>query len=710
MTNTTTVARPYAQDISDRYYQVEAINAVTAGLRGGGRGQLLAACGTGKTVMCLRSAEALCPPGGVVVVVCPTIALVVQTVQRWAEFHRDHVVLAVAGDDTIADSFYTVADIPCPVTTDPARIAVWLARPVSAAIRLVVGTHRSAHVIGEALRRGGTVAELLVVDEAHHAAGRADKHIALVHDDSTLPARRRLYTTATARIMIGNTRKAGEGHVPVVGMDDEEVFGPVLYRYPFSQAIQDGYLDDYRLAVIGVTTADTLALLRHLPAEAALGPALPALRTAAVHAVLARAARQFDLRRVLAFCPLVSEARDFAHTLPRTLAALPEEMTPHRPLHAAHVHGAMSTAQRLHHLARLADPPHDGWTVLANARCLSEGVDVPALDGAVFTHPKKSTIDIVQAVGRVLRRNHNGTGVATIIIPILLADHGTEDDPIDPADYDVLWQVVRALRAHDDVFAADLDQCRAQGYPHDAPLTRLLISLPDGYDDDKVLRDLTVKIVNSATSPWWDGLAELTTYRARHGHLYPPPKYVTDTGHKLGRWTQSVRFDHKHKILPADRLDALLNLGFDFDPLASRWAAGLNAVTEFHRTHGHLTIPNNYQPHGIRAAKWLRSQRREHHIGRLSPNRTALLDALGMNWNPQPDPWLAHHKAFQEFHAQHGHLNISSQHVNTRALARVLTNLRSKRRAGTLESWKIDALNTLGIDWNPRPTRRSTRE
>ncbi|MEV5544193.1 DEAD/DEAH box helicase family protein [Saccharopolyspora shandongensis] len=139
----------------DRYYQVEAVDRVCLGLREGGRGQLLSACGTGKTKMAQWSGEQLCQRGGVVVVVCPSIALVAQTLREWAADNHDHIALAVCGDDTVADSLVTAQDLPAVVTTDPGTVASWLRTPSAVGLRLIVGTHRSAHVIGAGLQQAG---------------------------------------------------------------------------------------------------------------------------------------------------------------------------------------------------------------------------------------------------------------------------------------------------------------------------------------------------------------------------------------------------------------------------------------------------------------------------------------------------------------------------------------------------------------------------
>jgi predicted helicase len=367
---------------SDRPYQVRGVAAVVKGLANGGRGQLRSACGTGKTRMALWSAQRLAAAGDVVVIAVPTVSLVAQTLRMWQQVHGDTLdVLAVCSDDTVAenldadeDSFARVKDITEPTTTDSDVLAAWLTQPRTTAMRVVVSTHISCHILAEGFLKARTVADLLIVDEAHRTAGRTDKRTALLHDDEALPARRRLYMTATPRVyQTGGRSEDTEAYA--LSMDDESVFGPVLFNYPLSQAIADGYLDDYRVAVIGVTKPELHAALRRISrlrrhAQTALSD-----HTVMVQAALARAAAELDLRSVIAFCPRIDQSKLFVSTFSETLKALPARMRPKRPVRAAHIDGSFKQAERDRILAILDDPDDDGWAIVSNSRCLSEGVE-----------------------------------------------------------------------------------------------------------------------------------------------------------------------------------------------------------------------------------------------------------------------------------------------------------------------------------------------
>jgi superfamily II DNA or RNA helicase len=737
--------------ISERYYQVEAVQAIVAGLADGGRGQLRSACGTGKTVMAQCSAVMLCPPGGVVVVVAPSIYLVGQTLREWARSDVEHRGLAVCSDGTVLDGktppatgkeadiqgtgeiigegvgdgvetdalMIEVGELDAPVTTCPEDVAAWLAEPLTTGLRLIVGTHLSANVIGDGLRRANIVADVLVIDEAHRTAGEAAKHTALVHDDFRLPARRRLYCTATPRV-VGHTER-GRGRrrsfsKRTIGMDDEEIFGPVLYRYPFSQAIADGYLDDYRLVVMGVTRQEVRRYLAELPRDATAAGFPTSLHTAMVQTVLAKAAQKYSLRRVLTFCRRLNEAADFARTMPATLGRLPADMRPDRPLTAAHVHGGMTHAERDQRLGLLVQPPRDGWTVVTNVRCLGEGVDVPAIDSVAFTHPKQSINEIIQAIGRALRRDPGGSGVATILVPILLPDDPEELEDTDVADYRLLWQVVRALRAHDDVFGVAIDRLdlqRSERYQYEAqPLEHVLIDLPPDYDDGRFLHHITARIITSARHTWWDGYAELRRFHAEHGHTTFPRDHVvtTDGGDtfRLGAWAHRTRVAYRHGTLTDGQVEALDELRFDLAFDAVEWANGLHAATAFRAEHGHLEPVRAARINGVDLHTWLAKQRDLAADNDLPAERKAALDALDMRWHLRPVSFAEHVEALTRYHQRHGHIDIAPDPGSEEGyLGSWLVSVRIKHKRRLLTAEEIAALDALGMRWQRRPTPAS---
>jgi superfamily II DNA or RNA helicase len=558
-----------------RPYQVEAIDAIVAALADGGSGQLHAACGSGKTLMAMRAAERLAGPDGLVVVLAPSLGLVAQIIGDWFDESRiGFQSFAVCSDESIAgDDDVRTTDLHVPVSTDPTEIAKWLG---TEGPKLIVGTYLSGLRLAEAVRFSNATIDLLVCDEAHHLAGAANAPTRRIVDDAVLPARRRLYVTATPRI---DGRAGGQG--PRALSMDGEAFGPVIYSYPFSRAISEGYLSDYRIAVIGVTGDEVVSLLNQDDVEFTEGVSA---RSAAAQVALARAYQEFGMRRAVTFHSTVNEARRFIETLPQTLAALPtgEDIPTPTCLHA---NGTMPAAERRQVLVHLAQPPEGGWAVASNARCLSEGVDVPAVDGILFTHAKRSVVDVVQAAGRALRIHPDAPGPSTVIVPVVLpaAAEGDFLTSTNLGGFDTLVSIVRALRNHDDMLAADLD--RAQAVDRNATSAvetfgKIAIVMPDG-TAPSLLNSIRLLILDGASNPrnvkWWSMFNKATSYYQEMDRLKASN---LRKGDELSKWFTIQRSARRRGELDALRVDALDGIGFAWDPADER-----QRYETFHRTH-----------------------------------------------------------------------------------------------------------------------------
>ena len=676
-----------------RGYQDQAVAAIVDGLASGGRGTAVLACGTGKTLVGAHAAAQLV--AGLVVVACPSLALVAQTLRVWSAAGVPDAVLAVCSDTTVGDSAVHVSDLRCPVTTDAYQVAAWLRRTSGHRLRLTLVTHQSAAVLGQGLIAADATVDLLVVDEAHRTAGRMGKQAAALHHDEVLPARRRLYMTATPKVM---TTRHGDGDAAPLSMDNADTFGRRLFTYPFADAIADGWLDDYRVVVIGVTRGEVLRMLRGVGDSAALELTGASLRTMVVQAALGKAAVEFGLCRVLAFTASVKESLDFVSTLVDTLASLPAAYRPKGLLTAVHVDGAQSVGERQAALGLLADPPHDGWTVLSNARCLSEGVDVPAVDGVVFASPKESEIDIVQAVGRALRRNPRGSGIATVLVPVLLPDdpdHATDDYD----EWATVCRVVRALRAHDTTLGAQLDEQRTHipnGGGAVALPERILIRLPDGYGMRDVLQHITVRVLQDTTSSWWASFGELRAFQAEHGHFLVPD------GTRLGDWMRNQRRFYRRGVLDPERIAALEGLGFEWSPQQRAQERGLAAARAFHATHGHLRVPEHHPSEGIDLHSWLGHQRSRNVAGTLPTDLKAELTDLGMRWEKLDRvSWQEAYDLATAFYAEHHHLRLPTGYaVDGFDLYFWLCQQRGEARSGKLSAERTAALDAIGMVWD----------
>jgi superfamily II DNA or RNA helicase len=688
-----------------RDYQSEIVSAVVNGLADGGRGQVRAACGTGKSLMALHSALRLCPDG-LIVIACHSLPLVAQTLQVWAATGAARQFLAVCSDPTVGEATVKTDDLDCPVTTDPDEIARWI-RHTRRGLRLMLVTHLSSDVLGQGLLTAGVCADLLIVDEAHRTAGAGDKHGALMHDDDHLPAQRRLYLTATPRVFGAQTGRRRGSTALLASMDNPHLFGPVLYDYTFGRGISDGWLDDYRLVAIGVTTSEALAILRRLDPDAIVDGSNAPLLTTVVQTALIRAATTYDLRRILVFHSRIAQSKEFTRTLHRRLEAFDEAQRPAEPLTARHVDGSHTTAERNQRLAELAHPPDGGWTVLSNSRCLSEGLDVPAVDSIVYATPKESPPDVIQTLGRGLRRSPNGSGVATVLIPVLLPDNPDDtaaDLQADATVWATMLNVLRALRSYDGTLAAELDTQRQKNIRTETPLpSRIIIQLPDGYGTEQLLQQITVRVLEDTTSDWLVGYAALEAFHAEHGHFRVPVDHVIGDI-SLSGWVSAQRLADRQGRLADERRQRMEAIGFIFDPTQEAWQRHYAAAQAFHAVHDHLRIPARYQADGISVGRWLRAQLDKHATGALEQDKARLLEAIGVLWpDTSKDTWEEMFATAEQIFLTHGSLRIKAGELHNGVnLYDWICYQRAQYHQNKLSPDRVDRLEAIGISWTPK--------
>ncbi|MER8197557.1 Helicase associated domain protein [Streptomyces microflavus] len=402
------------------------------------------------------------------------------------------------------------------------------------------------------------------------------------------------------------------------------------------------------------------------------------------------------LRRVLSFHPRVEHAAEFARTLPRVARQLgaPEPYT-------AYVHGRMDHQTRDQLIDRLRTPPSEGWSVLSNARCLGEGVDVPAVDGILFAHPKRSSVDIVQAVGRALRRHPDTPGPSTVIMPIIVPDEDGEIGDLDAGDYSTLWQVVRALRAHDEPLGLALDTQRVYARTSNPQMPGKITAVLPGGTSRTILDQLTLLTVRQTTSPWWDGYAQAAAFRDAHGHLNVPNNHQSPDGRRLDAWLQQQRTSYRKGWLAADRVTALEDLGIEWDPVGARWQHLMDAARAYRAEHGHLRVHVGYTaPDGYPLGKQLSIRRSQRNTGALNPAWAEDLTQLGMVWGQLRTRFWDTHDRLARYLRDHGHLDVPSSHTDPDGY-KLGGRIRKVRDAGrdALSTEEAAALDHLGFRW-----------
>ncbi|MGO2634299.1 MAG: restriction endonuclease, partial [Galactobacter sp.] len=534
-----------AQNKRPRPYQRTAIDAVKKGFSLHDRGKLIMACGTGKTFTSLRLVEEEVRDGGTVLFLVPSIALLQQTLNEWTAQSESRIrAFAVCSDTSVGrrttNEDMRAHELGFPATTDAEKLAQrfrqanegHVAQPgEKKSLNVVFSTYQSIEVIHQAQQDPThplPAFDLVVCDEAHRTTGAKvpgtdDSNFVRVHDDTYLRAAKRLYMTATPRIFGEDSKaKADQSGVVLASMDSEEIYGPEFHHLGFGKAVEEGHLADYKVLILAVDEESVATSFQDLLSEGGEmnlddvarivgcwnglskrgmnGQRLSVTDTAPMHRAVAFArnikeskalAQQFERvgRELLANAgelgPVAKEnmVRDDAE--PASAETLAEEPPASAlRLEAEHVDGTFSVAQRGKKLSWLQEQAgQNTCRILTNAKCLTEGVDVPSLDAVLFLNPRNSQVDVVQAVGRVMRKSATtNKEYGYIILPIAVpASQDPETALNDNKKYKVVWDVLQALRAHDDRFEAMINKIDVDSQAN----TRIdVIGVGSGQDTD----------------------------------------------------------------------------------------------------------------------------------------------------------------------------------------------------------------------------------
>lgn len=511
------VERLDRETFDPRPHQQDAIDGIEAAFADNDRCKAIMACGTGKTLMALRLAEHYLEGKGTVLFCAPSISLVGQSMREWLAQRRVSLSPLVVCSDAKAsrqeDSIpMTLASFEYPATTRADRLMEHYRasrRSNPDGLVVVFSTYQSIDVIHQAQGMGLPEFDLVVCDEAHRTTGSAMPGVPKaeasafmrVHYDENVRAKKRLYMTATPRIY-GDTakRKGAEEDFTIASMDDESIYGPVAYQIKFGEAVEKKLLTDYKVVVL---TVEEDALRGRMPSfddegvDASsldaddIGKIIGCWKGLAEHGENApkddfglgemlvvddmnSTARKDikPLRRAVGFCSTIDASKTICEAFSRIVddysAAGGDDFQLKCELD--HVDGGMNSADRNRKLAWLGgDVPEGECRILTNARCLAEGIDVPSLDAVIFFNAKNSTVDVIQAVGRVMRRAE-GKDFGYIILPIFVPAGMTPEQALDDSKvFANVWNILQALRSHDERVEARVNALALEQRAHKKP-------------------------------------------------------------------------------------------------------------------------------------------------------------------------------------------------------------------------------------------------
>ncbi|MFF8911622.1 DEAD/DEAH box helicase [Streptomyces olivaceoviridis] len=694
-----------------RPHQAEAVDAVVNHLQDppggrippeGLRTQVIAATGSGKTLIAVESARRLSARR--VLVLVPTRDLLTQMAGAWRRGGRRGAMVGVC------DLRPEESDgIPC--TTDPDELLSWV-RDLETVTVFATYAAVGLGKLQRAHEAGLPVWDLMVVDEAHRTSGDGLKPWAAVHHQARIPAVRRLYMTATPRVW------EAEGEQPrlVASMDrDSPVFGPVAFELKLSEAVRRGIVAPYQVVCLDIRDPDLYAALAE---EAGGSDRVRGARLAALQAGLLTAAARERLRRILTFHSRISEAEAMARGVPSVAARLaeddPETFPPAERVWADWLYGDHAPGYRREVLAEFASDFIGGarsdipaaLRVLSSVKVLGEGVDTAQCDAVAFCDARGSMVDIVQMVGRALRLSPGEGKLASLVVPVFLGPDEDADDLLTSDAYGTLAKVLGALRAHDaDTIEAIADPRQRSGRrtgddEAQVPLSEIELSGESAEDDGDqdqgaedgpeadagaeddvwvsqaaagllrfssprdptlVARFVQLRVIDPEKTYWRRGIAAAARWRCQNGggQLRVPYDYVMGengsggegesgggsagavAGFPLGRWLADQRRYYNAGTLEASRVKQLEALGMVWSHYDVAWEEGLTVARAWAAAHGHFLPPVNVVGDGgYPIGVWAKNRRAEARRARENAERRAAGETVSVGAGELPESRL----------------------------------------------------------------------
>ena len=701
-------------------HQTEALNTLLPALATRDRVSAIMACGTGKTLVALWLAERLRSQR--ILVLLPSLALLRQTLHEWLRETNlpSLAYLCVCSDPTVkvgADDIATPqSDLDFKVTTNAASVRGFLDADF-AGVKVIFSTYQSLQVVSEALKLGETF-DLAVFDEAHKTAGREGRKYSVALDDKNLRIKKRLFLTATPRHYNPFSKDEGGDSELLFSMDKPDVYGPQAYRLTFAEAAQRGIICPYKVIISVITSKMVTNELLRRGETFVNGDAVRA-RQVANQLALKDAIANSGASKVFTFHSRVDAAESFT-------AKGNQGVSTHLPeFKSFHVNGEMTTALRERIMRDFRASPR---AVMSNARCLTEGVDVPAVDMVAFMSPRRSKIDIVQATGRAMRiAPGKTTGFVLVPLYVEQAEGETVDLAIQRAEFEEVWQVLQSLQDQDDVFAGTISRMREDrgrgGVFDEAAFGDYVDILGPKICLDVLRSAITTKCVDALGSTWDERYGQLKAYRELAGHClvneddssaYELQEWIasqpsaqavgfSQTLQQLRSWVSMQRKLKRSGQLSDERTKKLNEIGFVWGTGRKDWDEMLAELQEFKNKHGHCDLKK--QNFGLyQLAGWVEDQQRKFRRGELSLEHSETLRQLGVALQtPDSSPqakWEVMFARLVAYKEKFGDCDVPRHYYGMDNLAWWVVCQRKLRSDGNLSEELIRRLDGVGFVWD----------
>jgi superfamily II DNA or RNA helicase len=625
----------------DPRYQTQVLADIAKSLETNSRATVVMACGTGKTLVALWAVEQAKPR--TVLVLLPSLSLVQQTVREWARHNSwgsRFSFICVCSDPTVAKSDdvleLNVSDVGFRVDTDPVAVNRFLAASDDA-VRVVFSTYQSSDVVAEGVK-GLPPFDIAVFDEAHKTTGLAGGQFSRALSDKHIPISKRLFFTATPRHIDIRGKRDKDGEYKVQSMDDPAVYGPRAHTLSFKAAADNGVICPYKV-VISVVDKDLVDDFARKNGITLVDGDEVGVRWVSNLVALQQAIEQTGATKAITFHSRVKLADEFASDSPRGIGRFLDGFE------VRHVNGKQRSSDRAELIKSFAESAKG---IITNARCLTEGVDIPAVDMVAFIDPRQSRVDIAQAVGRAMRKPRGETKktVGYVFVPLFLGSDGESiDEAIKSERFDAVADVLNALQEHDEELVdliREARQARGEGKPFKPRvLSDKVIVIGPRVELGRVVESVETRLVDALGASWDEYFGLLIAWKNVNQGEFPRIDEVF-RDHEIGRWVDRQRAAYKKSGLSAERAQRLEKIsGWTWDYTDWLWEKGFTALKKFEKANGHTQVPDRYvDGNGYKLGSFVKSKRRQYEVGELSSDRCSALESLvGWMWRPNEELW-----------------------------------------------------------------------
>ena len=676
-------------------YQVDALTNIARHLEVNDRGTVVMACGTGKTLVALWAVEQ--SKAKSILVLVPSLTLLQQTLEEWSVHNawgKDFSYLCVCSDPSVDlkndEIEIDPSDLPFRIDTDPEVVKGYLAQD-NGKTKIVFSTYQSSQVVSQATK-GEFEFDIAVFDEAHKTTGSATGRFAFGLKDENIKIKKRLFLTATPK-HYDISKRDKDGEFKFVSMDDEAVYGKRAHTLTFGDAAKKGIICPYKVVVtlIDKHQVDDFALKNGITLVE--GDSVKAKWVASQIAV-SSAIKHTGATKIITFHSRVKAAREFSSDEVYGVKKFVKDFE------VFHVHGKQKSNERKDTISKFKKASR---SIITNAKCLTEGVDVPAVDMVAFVDPRHSKIDIAQAVGRAMRKPRGGDKkVGYIVVPIFAEDTSEQslEKAIKSEDFDDVALILNSLLEQDEELVEivqELKQAKGRGEVFNPQRLKEKIEVIGPLIGlDELTNSIYIEAIDRLGESWDEWYGRLVKFKKREGHCQVTRNHI-ENSFKLGLWVKNQR--KRRLILTNDRILRLKEIDFIWDPYTEQWEAGFAALVKFKEREGNCLVSRNYLENNFRLGQWVGGQR--NNKSELPEDRLDRLNEIGFVWDPYTAQWEAGYTALVKFKEREGNCLVQTDHLESDyRLGQWVDSQRQNK--SELPKDRLDRLNEIGFIWDSR--------